>query len=71
MIELILSPPRAPLAQPLSLSAPEPLFDPFLRLGVKDKPDRFRRGAPDRSPPRSLDFAPEWHEHDDRENDDK
>ena len=65
MIELILSAPRAPLAQLLSLSAPEPLFDPFLRLSVKDKPGRIRRGSPDRNPPRRLDFAHERLERDD------
>jgi len=67
IIELVLSAPRAPLAQLLSLSAPEPLFNPFVRLSVKDKPGRIRRGAPDRSPPRSLDFAHERLERDDHD----
>jgi len=65
MIELTLSAPRAPLAQLLSLSAPEPLLDPFLRLSVKDKPGRIGRRSPDRSPPRRLDFSFERLERDD------
>ena len=64
MVELVLSAPRAPLAQLLGLTSPKPLLNPFVRLGVKDKPGRIRRGAPDRSLPRSLDFAHEWLEKD-------
>ena len=68
IIELVLSAPLAPLAPlalPLGLGAPQPLLNPFLRLSVKDKPGRIRRGAPYRSPPRSLDFAHERLERDD------
>ena len=71
MIELILSAPRAPLSQLVGLDALEPLLDPVLQIASEDDRGRIRRGSPDRSPPRSFDFAPKWHERDGRENDHK
>jgi len=69
MSELILSAPRAPLAQLFSLSAPEPLLDPFLQIGGKDSPGRTRRGLPDRRLARRLDFARELSEHGNQDKD--
>jgi hypothetical protein len=69
MIELILSAPRAPLAQLFSLRAPEPLLDPFLQIVGKDSPGRTRRGLPDRRLARRLDFARELSEHGNQDKD--
>ncbi|MFZ0604734.1 MAG: CRISPR-associated endonuclease Cas1 [Roseiarcus sp.] len=71
MVALILSAPRASLPQLVGLDALEPLLDPVLQIASEDDRGRIRRGSPDRSPPRSFDFAPKWHERDGRENDHK
>jgi CRISP-associated protein Cas1 len=71
MVALILSAPPAPLPQLVGLDALEPLLNPVLQIVGEDHRGRIRRGSPDRRPPRRLDFAPEWHEREDRENDDK
>ena len=71
MVALILSAPRAPLPQLVGLDALEPLLDPVLQIVGEDHRGRIGRRSPDRRSPRSLDFAPKWHERDGRENDDK
>jgi CRISP-associated protein Cas1 len=71
MIALILSAPRAPLPQLVGLDAFESLLDPVLQHLGEDHRGRIGRRSPDRRSPRGLDFAPERHEHDDRENDDQ
>jgi CRISP-associated protein Cas1 len=57
IVELVLSAPLAPLAQPLGLGAPQPLLDPFAQMVGKDRPSRIRHGSPDRRSRRRLDFA--------------
>jgi CRISPR-associated protein Cas1 len=71
MVALILSAPRAPLAQLVGLDALEPLLDPVLQIAGEDNRGRIGRGSPDRRSPRRLDFAPEWNDHNGSEKDDK
>jgi CRISP-associated protein Cas1 len=69
MIALILSAPRAPLPQPIGLDAFQSLLDPVLQHLGEDHRGRIGRRSPDRRSPRGLEFAPEWHQREGRDDD--
>jgi CRISPR-associated protein Cas1 len=69
VIALILSAPRAPLPQLVSLDAPEPLSEPVLQRVGEDHRGRIGRCTTDRRSPSRLEFAPESRERNHREKD--
>jgi CRISPR-associated protein Cas1 len=69
MIALILSAPRAPLPQLVGLDAFASLLDPVLQHLGEDRRGRIGRRSPDRRSPRGLEFAPEWHQREGRDDD--
>jgi CRISPR-associated protein Cas1 len=71
MVALISSAPRAPLPQLVGLDTVESLLDPVLQHLGEDHRGRIGRRSPYRRSPRGLEFAPEWHQREGRDNDDK